>query len=130
MTAKWTIEQLEVLGGAGEIDITPGRGDGTYGTPTTIWIVRVGDDLYVRSYRGAGGAWFQRATHTNQGQIRVDGSVYAVDLDVDPDVDHLAVDAAYGAKYGRSSYADAMVTDTAAATTLRLTPTSGSEEDR
>ena len=36
--------------------------------------------------------------------------------------DRAAVDDAYGAKYGNSSYVDAMVTPDAAATTLRVLP--------
>lgn len=46
-----------------------------------------------------------------------------------PDVDQAAVDGAYRAKYGRSSYVDAMVTDAAAATTLRLVPALEDQED-
>lgn len=30
--------------------------------PVTIWVVRVGDDLYVRSYEGRGGAWMGSET--------------------------------------------------------------------
>ncbi len=46
----------------------------------------------------------------------------AVTLEAAPHADRRAIDDAYRAKYGRSSSVDAMVTDTAAATTLRLLP--------
>ena len=50
----WTAEELATIAAAGEIDLVPRRPDDRLGPATTIWIVRVGDDLYVRSYRGPG----------------------------------------------------------------------------
>jgi hypothetical protein len=45
----WTSEELTRIGSATELQIASARGDGTLGKPRTIWVVRVGDDLYVRS---------------------------------------------------------------------------------
>jgi hypothetical protein len=117
MTSTWTTDELTTLAAADEIDVAPRRPDGTTGPATTIWIVRVGEDLYVRSYRGVDGAWYR----TGDGQVRAT----SVERDVrfEPpgdDVDRAVIDEAYRRKYGRSSYVDAMVTDQAAATTLRL----------
>jgi hypothetical protein len=50
----WTAKELDVIGAADELDIAPARPDGSLHPYTTIWIVRVGDELYVRSYRAAG----------------------------------------------------------------------------
>jgi hypothetical protein len=47
----WTRAELTAIGDANEIDITTPR-DGTPRPAVTIWIVRVEDDLYVRSIRG------------------------------------------------------------------------------
>jgi hypothetical protein len=44
---------LQVLDQTDEVDIETTR-------RTTIWIVRVGSDAYVRSVRGPDGKWFQR----------------------------------------------------------------------
>ncbi len=57
----WTSDELDRIGGAEELQIAPRRPDGTLRTPVTIWVVRVSDDLYVRSYRGRSGAWFRAA---------------------------------------------------------------------
>jgi hypothetical protein len=118
----WTNEQLNALGRAGEIDLMPLREGGSTGRSTTIWIVRVGDDLFIRSYRGREGGWYRAATHTGRGRVSIGATGYDVVFEPAPDVDQAEVDAAYRAKYGRSSYVDAMVTAVAAATTLRLAP--------
>jgi hypothetical protein len=48
---NWTNDELNKIGTAEELEIAPVREDGTLRKPTTIWVVRVGDDLYVRSYK-------------------------------------------------------------------------------
>ena len=53
---RWTNDELDKIGIADELEIAPLRRDGTLRTPVTIWVVRHGDDLYVRSYRGRGGS--------------------------------------------------------------------------
>ena len=54
--AAWTGDELAKIGTADELDIAALQADGTLCNPVTIWVVRHGDDLYVRSYRGSGGA--------------------------------------------------------------------------
>lgn len=66
------------IGAADELKIAPFRRDGTPRKPVTIWVVRHGDDLYVRSYRGRGGSWFRGAQVRHEGHIRAGG----VDKDV------------------------------------------------
>jgi hypothetical protein len=119
---QWSNEQLDAFGRAGEIDVAPRRDDGALGRSTTIWLVRVGDELFIRSYRGPDGGWHRAPTRTGRGRVSAGGTDYDVVFEPASDVDQAAVDDAYGAKYGRSSYVDAMVTADAAATTLRLAP--------
>jgi hypothetical protein len=45
----WTNEELDKIGNAEELRIASLRSDGTLREPVIIWVVRVGDDLYVRS---------------------------------------------------------------------------------
>jgi hypothetical protein len=59
MTA-WTSDELTRIGTADELELASARGDGTLRKPRTIWVVRVGDDLYVRSMYGRAGGWFPR----------------------------------------------------------------------
>jgi len=129
LSTQWSNEQLDALGRAGEIDIAPRREDGALCRSTTIWLVRVGDELFIRSYRGPDGGWYRDATGTGRGRVGVGAIAYDVVFEPASDVDQAAVDNAYRAKYGRSSYVDAMVTNDAAATTLRLAPALETQED-
>jgi len=47
--AKWTRDELDKIGKADELHIMTLRRDGTPRKPVTIWVVRHGDDLFVRS---------------------------------------------------------------------------------
>jgi hypothetical protein len=108
------MNELERIGAAEEIELTVGGG-----RPVTIWVVRVGDDLYIRSYRGAGAAWYRRAQALGEGRIS-DGGIERDVVFVDSHDEDDAVDDAFREKYGHNRYADAMVTDDARATTLKL----------
>jgi hypothetical protein len=92
---------------------------------TTIWVVRVGDDLYVRSYRGRDGAWFRAVLRRPEGRIRagaVERDITFKELGAEG---HDVIDNAYRDKYASrfaSTYVDPMLTPDAAAATLRLIP--------
>ena len=123
MTSGWTNEELDKIAAAQQLEIAPARRDGTLRATVTIWVVRAGDDLYVRSWRGAGGSWYRTARATHEGHISAGGVDRDVSLaEVGDDVDD-AIDAAYRAKYGRySGYVEPMVAPQARATTLKLLP--------
>ena len=121
----WTSQELSKIGKAEELDIASLRADGTPRQPVTIWVVRVGDSLFVRAYKGRTGPWFRGALTRHAGHIRAGG--------VDKDVTFIEeadtaindqIDAAYRAKYRRYSpqYVDPMVTPEARAATIRLVP--------
>lgn len=123
MTA-WTGAELDKIGNAEELEIAPRRSKGTLRSPTTIWVVRVGDNLYVRSWRGPSGVWFRAAQAQHEGRIWAGG----VEKDVtfakedDPNLND-QIDAAYRAKYRRyPQYVEPMVRAEARATTIRLVP--------
>ncbi len=122
MTSTWAPDELDAIGAAGQIDIAPRRPDGSLGRFTTIWIVRVGDDLYIRSYRGAAGGWYRDVQRTHTARIRAGRREHDVTLQDAPDIEPTTVDDAYRAKYGSSVYVDAMVTPASTPTTLRLHP--------
>jgi hypothetical protein len=58
----WTTDELDRIGEADELSVTTARPDGSLRSWVPIWVVRAGDELYVRSYRGADGAWYRHAT--------------------------------------------------------------------
>src|SRR3954470_23397314 len=70
MTDAWTSQELDRLGTADEIQISPRRPDGSDDPFTTIWVVRVAGGLYVRSWRGPRGRWYQHALSTGTGGTR------------------------------------------------------------
>ncbi|MFF4835267.1 DUF2255 family protein [Streptomyces sp. NPDC001315] len=122
MTAL-TNDELTRIESAEELQMAPLRSDGTPRTPVPIWVVRDGDDLYVRSFRGSAGAWYRAARASHEGRIRsggVDKDVTLVEV-TDPGVND-RIDAAYRTKYGRygASYIDPMVASRD--TTLKLAP--------
>jgi hypothetical protein len=101
--AGWTEDELEGIAAADELEIAPRTGDGTSRAATTIRVVRVGDDVYVRSWRGPTGSWFRAAQRTHVGRISAGGVEKDVRfVDAGDDID-AAVDDAYRAKYGRYS---------------------------
>jgi hypothetical protein len=120
--SDWTADELNKIGAADELQIAPLRPDGSLSPYTTIWVVRVGDDLYVRSYRGRGGSWFRHALERLEGRIRAGGVQRDVAFAEPEDADHDAIDQAYRSKYARHSrtYVDPMVSADATAATLRL----------
>ena len=105
----WTANELDSIGAAEELQIAPRRSDGTLLRARPIWVVRVGDELYVRSWRGAGGNWYRAARGAGEGRISAAGverdvSYVPADVEVND-----AVDAAYREKYGRyPSYVEPM----------------------
>jgi hypothetical protein len=45
----WTSDELSKVEAAEELDLALVKRDGTLRNPVTMWVVRHGDDLYVRS---------------------------------------------------------------------------------
>jgi hypothetical protein len=70
----WTADELARIGRATELDIASRRPDGTLRPFVTIWVVRVGDDVYVRSAHGYANLWSQRALASGEGRIRAGAS--------------------------------------------------------
>ena len=83
----WNNSQLATVGAAAEIDIAPLRRDGTPGGFVTIWVVRVGDDVCVRSFHGPDGHWYRATQTTGRGRIRVAGVEHDVAFEPAPDAD-------------------------------------------
>jgi hypothetical protein len=124
MTATaWTSDELACVGDAEELTVQPLLADGRIGKPVPIWVVRAGDELYVRSWRGDDGAWYRAAKARRQGHISAGGVEHDVEFAEADDAVNDAVDAGYRDKYARyPSYVEPMVTAQASATTLRLVP--------
>jgi hypothetical protein len=86
-------------------------------------VVVADGDAYVRSYRGASGAWYRRATADGELTLVVDGDeVHAIAEHVADDDVNERVSDAYRDKYGERSPGSTktMVNDEVSQTTLRL----------
>ena len=126
MTA-WTSDELNKIGRAEELEIAPRRRDGTLRNAVTIWVVRLGDDLYVRSYKGRTSAWFRGAQASQEGHIRAGGIDKDVTLVEEAAADmNDQIDAAYRAKYRRyaASIVGSIVSPEARSATIKLVPRS------
>ncbi|MEV0986542.1 DUF2255 family protein [Streptomyces sp. NPDC049949] len=53
----WNGAALEKIAAAEEPDLAPERPNGTLRDPVTMWVVRAGHRLYVRSVKGSDGPW-------------------------------------------------------------------------
>jgi hypothetical protein len=121
--AAWTSDELDKISAADELELTSAKRDGTLRKPVTIWVVRHGDDLYVRSWRGRTSTWFRGSQDRHEGHIRTGGVekdvVFAEVDDVNDEID-----AAYRAKYDRygATYVDPMIGPDARAATIKLVP--------
>ncbi|MGB8213787.1 MAG: DUF2255 family protein [Anaerolineales bacterium] len=121
----WTKAELDKIGTADELDIASLRGDGTLRSPVTIWVVRVGEGLYVRAFKGPSGPWFRGTQTRHAGQIRAGGVNKDVTfVEVSDPVVNNQIDAAYRSKYGHyaAEYVDPMLAPQARAATIQLVP--------
>ena len=126
----WPRDELERIGGAKELQLASRRPDGSLRPYVTMWVVRAGDGLYVRSAYGPGNPWYRRAASSGTGRIRAAGierdvSFAQASAEVQGDID-----AAYHAKY--DSYGPRIVGSVtgpgAHRVTIRLVPRPGNEE--
>ena len=121
----WTSDELNKIGTAEELQIASLRRDGTLRKPVTIWVVRVGDDLYVRPIHGRTSTWFRGTQARHEGHIRAGG----VDKDVafveesDADIND-QIDTAYRTTYRRyaTSIINTVVSPEAQSATIKLVP--------
>ncbi|HEY6428943.1 MAG TPA: DUF2255 family protein [Acidimicrobiales bacterium] len=120
----WNADVLTGIGDAEELRLAPRRADGTLRAFTTMWVVRSGGELYVRSAGGPQRPWYRHALATRGGRIRAGG----VEADVRfarsaPDAEK-AIDAAYHAKYDRygATIVGHVTGPGAHAVTIRLVP--------
>lgn len=123
--ADWTLEELDTIDRTDELDLRSERADGSLRDPVTMWVVRNGDDLYVRPVKGPGG-WYRGALTHHQGSISYGGVTKDVSFAEAHDDTALnkAIDDAYRTKYGRyaANIVGSVTNDLSRSATLRLAP--------
>lgn len=120
----WTERELTTIGEAEELRISSRPPDGTLRPSVIIWVVRIGDNLYVRSAYGAKNPWYARARKSGSGHITSGGIERDVTFE-DATDSPAAIDAAYHTKYDRHGprIVGTVVGEKVAALTFRLVPT-------
>jgi len=122
--AAWSEDELRRIDGADELEIAAVRRNGELRRSTPIWVVRIGDEVYVRAAYGTGSGWHGVARATGRAHIRAGG----VERDVAVEnIDQSmldAVDAGYRSKYGRryASIVDSLLQPEHRVNTVRLVP--------
>lgn len=88
-----------------------------------IWVVPAEGDLYIRSYRGEAGAWYQRALANPRVALIVDD--VRAQFEAVPAADSRSIKLAsegFREKYPDSRSLDAMLVPEVIHTTMRLVP--------
>jgi hypothetical protein len=122
--AGWTDDELAAIGGTDELRLASRRKDGSLRDPVIMWVVRDGDDLYVRSVKGRAGTWFRGTRSRHEGRVQSGGVTREVSfVDGDERLNE-RIDAAYRDKYRRyaKNIVDSTLTPQARAATIRLVP--------
>lgn len=124
MTA-WTDKELDKIGTAEELEIASLQREGELRNAVTIWVVRLNDNLYVRSVNGRTSGWFRGALDRHEGRIQAGGVKKDVTFVEETDTDiNNQIDTAYRAKYRRyaASIISSIVSSEARAATIKLVP--------
>ena len=95
----WTDDELRQIGDATELQLASRRSNGTLRSYTTMWVVAVGGELYVRSAGGADRPWYRHALASGAGRIRAGGVEHDVKFESADAANHDTIDASYHAKY-------------------------------
>lgn len=127
--STWPENELRKIAESDDLHIAPFREDGkTYGTPAWIWSVVVDGGLYVRSYNGRLGRWYQSAIQQKSGRITAAGMTREVTFEPVEGTINDRVDDAYRSKYKESPYLNPMISAQARAATVKVVPRQTSVE--
>jgi hypothetical protein len=122
-TMTWPKHELRRIAESDDLHIAPLRDDAVrYGTPTWIWSVVVGDELYVRAYHGKNSRWYQAAMRQKAGRITAAGMTREVAFEPVEGPINDRIDEAYRAKYASSEYLAPMIGAQARSATVKVMP--------
>ena len=114
-------KDLALIDNTKEVSIETRSGDRVY--RTVIWVVVDDESVYVRSFLGAEGKWYQRAVADPNVALDVDGS--RIEFTAVSATDPASVEATsegFRRKYKKGRSLDAMLVPEIFDTTLRLDP--------
>jgi hypothetical protein len=121
--STWSKDELSKIAETDDLHISPVREDGkTYGTPTWIWSVVIGDALYVRAYNGQNSRWYKAAMRQRAGRITAAGMTKEVTFEAVKGSINDRIDDAYRMKYQGSPYLSPMTGARARIATVKVMP--------
>jgi len=121
--STWSKDELSKIAETDDLHISPFREDGkTYGTPTWIWSVVIGDALYVRAYNGQNSRWYKAAMRQRAGRITAAGMTKEVTFEAVKGSINDRIDDAYRMKYQGSPYLRPMTGARARISTVKVMP--------
>ncbi len=113
-------ETLRDLSDAQEVRIQTGKHPRS---AVVIWVVVADGEVFVRSFRGAGGRWYRDLAAGGPATLELSGRRLAVQASPAREPDAITrASREYLRKYRSSTYAQAMVGSEILPTTLRLEP--------
>lgn len=121
--ANWTSDELNKIGIAEELLIASKRSDGTLRKQVTIWVIRLGDEIFVRSVKGRNSWWFIGILTCHEGRIQAGGVEKDVRFVEVQDLND-EVDAVYRKKYSHypANYVNSIISPDARTAMLKLIP--------
>jgi hypothetical protein len=122
--SSWTEHELRRIADADELEIAPVRRNGQLRSATPIWVVRVGEEVYVRAAYGSGSGWYGVARASHRAHIAAGGVQRDVTVEDAEGSVIDQVDRAYRAKYGGryASIVDQLIEPQHRINTVRLVP--------
>lgn len=119
----WTENELARIGSAKEAQLATVGSGGRLRRPVTVWVLRVGDNLYVRSWLGREARWYRSLQSRGDGHIGAGGVERDIVLVPAGGAVDDAVDEGYRGKYLHAgSHLEQMIAPRARATTLEIRP--------
>ena len=121
---SWSSDELDIVDQTDELRVSWRRRDGTISKPVIVWVVRLGDDLYLRSVYGRSATWYRGTQTAHEGHIECAGVSRDVGFENAGEEVADTLDQAYRAKYRRyaTSIVDSTTTAQARDATIRLAP--------
>ena len=124
--SEWIKDEIGMIANSDDLHVSPFREDGkTYGTPTWIWSVVVGDELFVRAYNGKNSSWYKAALKQKAGRIKAAGMTKEVTFEPVEGTINDSIDEACKLKYKGSPYLNPMISAQSRSATLKVIPNGG-----
>lgn len=123
-TMQWSRAQLAAFSTAYDFQVSPFYSDGqTYGTPTWIWSVVVGQQLFIRAWNGPRSRWYRSAVTQRAGRIHLAESNHLVNfVPICDEQLNNQIDQAYRQKYAGSPYLMPMLASGPRQATVQVMP--------